>query len=127
MNRVVVVGHGMVGHRVRRGATRPDTGGRCEITVLAEERRPAYDRVRLSAYFDGETARPGPGYPASTSGSASRHWHSISPPARCATAGGEYDYDALVLATGSYPFVPPVPGGSWPAASSTAPSTTWRR
>ena len=41
----------------------------------------------------------------------------IDPPAKCVlTADGQrIDYDALVLATGSYAFVPPVPGHELPA------------
>src|SRR6266508_3754924 len=52
--RLVVVGNGMVGHRLVAALRDRDPGGTWEITVLAEEGRPAYDRVRLSAWFDGE-------------------------------------------------------------------------
>ena len=53
--RLVVVGNGMVGHRLlEEFATLqpPDL----EITVLGEETRPAYDRVHLSEFFSGRTA-----------------------------------------------------------------------
>ena len=54
--RLVVVGNGMVGQRFVEALRARDTGGRWRVTVLAEERRPAYDRVRLSAVFDGVDA-----------------------------------------------------------------------
>ncbi|WP_328299131.1 nitrite reductase large subunit NirB [Streptomyces sp. NBC_00435] len=123
---LVVIGHGMVGHRLlealaERDAladpTRPERGG-WQVTVLAEEQRPAYDRVHLSAAFTGSTGEElslvGPGFlekygidlrlgaPAEL----------IDTTARTVTArsGGVFGYDALVLATGSYPFVPPIDG-----------------
>jgi nitrite reductase (NADH) large subunit len=54
--KVVVIGHGMVGHRFVEALRARDTGDRWQVTVLAEEGRSAYDRVRLSAYFDGASA-----------------------------------------------------------------------
>jgi len=53
--KVLVVGHGMVGQRLLEALRQRDPGGRYAITVLAEE--PAYDRVRLSAYFTGVPVR----------------------------------------------------------------------
>jgi len=107
--KLVVVGNGMVGHRLVETLRARDARGGCDITVLAEESRPAYDRVRLSAWFDGEalelscvdgvTVRLGEAATA------------LDPAARTVTtAVASYSYDALVLATGSSPFVPPVPG-----------------
>src|SRR3954466_15269664 len=55
--KVVVVGHGMVGHRFVEALRARDTTDQWEITVLAEESRSAYDRVRLSAFFDGASAQ----------------------------------------------------------------------
>ncbi len=52
---LVVVGHGMVGHRLVSTLRARDTSARWRIVVLAEEPRPAYDRVALSSYFDGAT------------------------------------------------------------------------
>src|ERR1019366_9272461 len=51
--RMVIVGHGMVGHKliqalVRRGATRT-----WDIVVIGEESQGGYDRVHLSTLFDG--------------------------------------------------------------------------
>ena len=53
VNRVVVVGNGMVGHRfVELAADVPGVG----VTVFGEEPRGAYDRVHLSEYFAGTGA-----------------------------------------------------------------------
>ncbi|SCL19750.1 assimilatory nitrite reductase (NAD(P)H) large subunit precursor [Micromonospora nigra] len=117
MNRVVVIGNGMVGQRFVDALRARDPRGRWQVTVLAEEGRPAYDRVRLSAFFDGVSAeelnlhtphdgvRVRLGEPA---GAIDRDRRVVT------TAAGEYPYDALVLATGSYAFVPPVPGATLP-------------
>ncbi|WP_432107601.1 nitrite reductase large subunit NirB [Streptomyces sp. AA1529] len=117
--RLVVVGHGMVGHRLVEALDSRDTEHRWEITVLAEEHRPAYDRVALSSCFEGadESALRLPahdpgrvglrlGDPATALDRAARTVHTAS--------GARVPYDALVLATGSRPFVPPIPGAAAP-------------
>src|SRR3954468_12748053 len=67
-DRLVIVGNGMVGHRFLEFlGERTAATGRApfDVTVVGEEPRLAYDRVGLSAYFDGKTpedlalARPG--------------------------------------------------------------------
>src|SRR5439155_6600068 len=109
-------GNGMVGQRLLEALRQRDPDGRWQVTVLAEEGRPAYDRVRLSAYFDGVPvdeltyATPSDvdlrlGEPAIAVDVKAR---------RVDTATHAYDYDALVLATGSYPFVPPIDGAHRP-------------
>ncbi|MFI6234658.1 nitrite reductase large subunit NirB [Micromonospora sp. NPDC050784] len=114
---LVVIGNGMVGQRFVDALRARDPEGRWRVTVLAEEGRPAYDRVRLSAYFDGvseselnlhtpyEGVRLRLGEPATA---VDRDRQVVT------TAVGEYRYDALVLATGSYAFVPPVAGTELP-------------
>ncbi|MBQ1015730.1 hypothetical protein KBX53_33355, partial [Micromonospora sp. M51] len=52
---LIVIGNGMVGQRFVDALRARDPQGSWRVTVLAEEGRPAYDRVRLSAYFDGVT------------------------------------------------------------------------
>ena len=54
--RVVVIGHGMVGHRFCERLAEADAAGRYRIVVLGEEPRPAYDRVHLTSYFDERSA-----------------------------------------------------------------------
>lgn len=117
--RIVMIGHGMVGHRfletLAKKATIPH-----EVIVLAEEPRPAYDRVQLSAFFSGKTAEDlsvtpqdffsntGYGLQLNT-----RATHIDTTAKTVTTQGGDViHYDKLVLATGSYPFVPPVQGNN---------------
>ncbi len=115
---VVVVGHGMVGHRFVEALRSRDADGGWRVTVLAEEADAAYDRVGLTGYtehWDRDLlALPGNDYRGddlvelrlgSRVAEIDRDAKSVL------TADGErVDYDALVLATGSYAFVPPVPG-----------------
>jgi nitrite reductase (NADH) large subunit len=115
--KIIVVGHGMVGHKFLESVA--ETGlPHAQITVLCEEPRPAYDRVHLSAFFSGQTADDlslvEPGFFERTGFSLRLKARAASIDRRSktvTTAEGEVlPYDKLVLATGSYPFVPPVPG-----------------
>ncbi len=120
--RLVVVGNGMVGQRLVEALREHDTDRRWQVTVLSEEPRRAYDRVALSSYFDGATAteldlvEPGcyetPGYALHLDEAVT----GIDRAARTVTTSRHrvFGYDALVLATGSAPFVPPVPGRDLP-------------
>ncbi|WP_159070722.1 FAD-dependent oxidoreductase, partial [Achromobacter xylosoxidans] len=117
MQTLIVIGNGMVGHHcveqlIERGAL-----ARYRILVFGEESRRAYDRVHLSEYMGGRDAesmamsdaafyqRPGLslrlGAPVLR---IDRHARQV------VTADGSHGYDKLVLATGSYPFVPPIAG-----------------
>ncbi|MEY2653747.1 MAG: hypothetical protein RLZZ524_775, partial [Pseudomonadota bacterium] len=118
--KIIVVGHGMVGHKfleslVEAGARGPQP---MQVTVLCEEPRAAYDRVHLSEFFSGKTAEDlslvEPGF-FERSGHTLRlatRAASIDRAARTVTTqdGEVLAWDKLVLATGSYPFVPPLPG-----------------
>ena len=53
--KIVVIGHGMVGHKFLETLAECGLPG-AQVTVLCEEPRPAYDRVHLSEYFSGKTA-----------------------------------------------------------------------
>ncbi|MGH3674793.1 MAG: nitrite reductase large subunit NirB [Mycobacterium sp.] len=120
---VVVVGHGMVGHRFVEALRARDTDGAWRVTVLAEEADAAYDRVGLTGYTThwdrGRLALPGNDYSGDDKVRLrlGARVTEIDRTARCVlTADGErLAYDALVLATGSYAFVPPVPGHDLPA------------
>ncbi len=120
---VVVVGHGMVGHRFVEAMRARDTEGSWRITVLAEEADAAYDRVGLTAYTEhwdrARLALPGNDYGGDdlVEVRLGARVSEIDRAARCVvTADGvRVEYDALVLATGSYAFVPPVPGRDLPA------------
>ena len=115
---LVIIGNGMVGHHlvktlVERGDASPWT-----LHVFAGENRPAYDRVHLSALFDDQTPEDLCLSPAQwyRDNRVTLHLNDevveIDRDHKTViTAGGvRQDYDALVLATGSYPFVPPIPG-----------------
>ncbi|MBV6695815.1 nitrite reductase large subunit NirB [Kitasatospora aureofaciens] len=115
---LVLVGHGMVGQRFLEAWTEQPAARGWRVTVLAEEPRPAYDRVHLSALFDGRTAEDlslcPPGFLAEH-GIDLRLGDPVTAIDRAGRtvttrSGTEVRYDVLVLATGSVPFVPPVPG-----------------
>jgi nitrite reductase (NADH) large subunit len=115
--KIVVVGHGMVGHKFLESLAESGIQG-AQVTVLCEEPRAAYDRVHLSEFFAGKSAddltvvEPGfferTGFTlrlAARAASIERRNNTVT------TVDGEtLSYDKLVLATGSNPFVPPVPG-----------------
>jgi nitrite reductase (NADH) large subunit len=113
--RVVVAGHGPAAHRLIE--TLRDRGFTGAITVLGEEPRPAYDRVALTSYLAGTSAAdltyPVPDDVTLRLGDPVER---IDREARLAITrdGHAEPYDALVLATGSRPFVPPVPGHDLP-------------
>jgi nitrite reductase (NADH) large subunit len=115
---IVLVGHGMVGQRFLEALAERGLTGTHRVVVLCEEPRPAYDRVHLTSYFSGSTPDE-----LSLTDMAFITEHGIElrvgdpaegidREARTVTArsGEVFGYDVLVLATGSYAFVPPVPG-----------------
>ena len=50
---LVVVGHGMVGHRLLQRVVDEGLTRKFDVTLFGEEPRPAYDRVALSSLFEG--------------------------------------------------------------------------
>src|SRR5882724_3332890 len=118
--KVVVIGNGMVGHKLLERLAAADSN--LEITVLCEEPRPAYDRVQLSGFFSGKSAADlslvaegffeGNGIELHLNDQAVAI-DRTNKLVRSAQ-GRELAYDKLVLATGSYPFVPPLPGKERP-------------
>ncbi|HEY3711961.1 MAG TPA: nitrite reductase large subunit NirB [Amycolatopsis sp.] len=122
MRTLVVAGHGMVAHRLVEAVRAADVDRQWRVVVLAEEPRPAYDRVALTSYVDtwdpAALALPGSDY-AGDDAVELRLGDAVTSVDRDAktvtTASGRVQaYDALVLATGSRPFVPPVPGRDLP-------------
>ena len=112
---VVVVGNGMVGHRfVELAAAIPGVA----ITVLGEEPRAAYDRVHLSNYFAGTSASDLalPAAPSMATVCVGERVTAIDRESKTVRTdrGRRIGYDTLVLATGSYPFVPPIDGRDRP-------------
>jgi len=119
---LVVIGNGPVGQRLVDALRQRDTAGEWRITVLGEEPRRAYDRVALSSYFDGVPAAELDLVEDGCYDGRTRVLCldeavvEVRRDARIVTTsqGRSIDYDALVLATGSSPFVPPVPGRELP-------------
>jgi nitrite reductase (NADH) large subunit len=115
---VVVIGNGMVGLRFCEKLVAYDTERQYNIVTFCEEPRAAYDRVGLTSFFahrDAEKLML-----------AKLEWYAdngvelhLGDRAKqidrqaCVVRserGVEIAYDVVVLATGSYPFVPPIPG-----------------
>ncbi len=113
----------MVGHRFIEAMRARDAEAAWRITVLAEEADAAYDRVGLTRYTEhwdrARLALPGNDYTDDDLVEL-RLGVRVSAIDRAAKAvvtadGDRVDYDALVIATGSYAFVPPVPGRDLPS------------
>ncbi|ORT51001.1 nitrite reductase [Vibrio sp. qd031] len=115
--RIVVVGNGMVGHKFIDNliaAERSDI----DVITFSEEPRLAYDRVQLTSYFEGKTVED-----LSLTDETYYEENGVkfvvnekvtqvdtNSKKVITQSGREEAYDKLVLATGSYPFVPPIPG-----------------
>lgn len=115
---LLIIGNGMAGHRLLEALLRKPSRP-AYITVIGDERSPAYNRILLSPLLAGEME-----HEALTLRNA--EWYAeqgielvlgerveaIDRTARRLTTdtGRELDYDRLVLATGSSPARPPVPG-----------------
>jgi nitrite reductase (NADH) large subunit len=114
MKKIVVIGHGMVGHQFLKSLP----AGSAEVTILCEEPRPAYDRVHLSEFFSGKSAdelslvEPGFFERDDMALKLNARAVAIDRAARTVTSntGEVLSYDKLVIATGSFPFVPPLEG-----------------
>ncbi|ARP91522.1 nitrite reductase (NAD(P)H) [Bordetella genomosp. 9] len=114
---LIVIGNGMVGHHFVERLVALGALDRYRIHVYGDEPRRAYDRVHLSDYLNGRDAesmslcdaefydRPG-----LTLHLGVRVQEIDRRSRQIVTAHGRLDYDTLVLATGSFPFVPPVAG-----------------
>ncbi|MDO9617145.1 MAG: nitrite reductase large subunit NirB [Pseudomonas sp.] len=115
--RLIIIGNGMVGHHcveqlIERGAL-----AQYRVHVFSEEPLRAYDRVHLSEYFTGRDAES-----LALSGVALYQTPGVTlhlgvpvleidrERREVITAEGSFPYDQLVLASGSYPFVPPIEG-----------------
>jgi len=119
--KIVVVGHGMVGHKLLE-CLAENGAGHLDVTVVCEEPRAAYDRVHLSEFFSGKSADDLSLVEAgfferenfllklnAKAESIDRIAHTVT-----VSTGETLAYDKLIIATGSYPFVPPLPGRDRP-------------
>lgn len=120
LHRIIVVGNGMVGHHFIEQLVAAGKGSSedIQITCFTAEPRLAYDRVHLSEYFSGKGADQ---LAMATFSAYSALGVEVFTNARatdidcqekriCINDQDWHHYDSLVLATGSYPFVPPIPG-----------------
>ncbi|CCG87279.1 nitrite reductase large subunit NirB [Erwinia piriflorinigrans] len=119
---LVMAGHGMVGHHFLQQLVTHELHLQYQVIVFAEETSPAYDRVHLSELFSGRSAK-------SLSMVEDGFFESNGIELRLGCGvdrvdtrhrfvvdrfGHQTAYDLLVLATGSYPFVPAIPGNDAP-------------
>jgi nitrite reductase (NADH) large subunit len=115
---IIVIGNGMVGLRFCEKLVEFDTAKQYRIVTFCEEPRAAYDRVGLTSFFAHRDAQK--------LMLARMEWYrengvelhlgdrasEIDREDKVvrSTKGVEISYNSVVIATGSYPFVPPVPG-----------------
>lgn len=115
---LVVIGNGMVGHKLLEQMIAKRAIDDWQLVTFCEEPRVAYDRVNLSGFFSGKTAADltlvEPGlyqdhniqiYVGDKAVRIDRDCKTVT-----SANGITIDYDKVVIATGSYPFVPPIPG-----------------
>ncbi len=114
---LIVVGNGMVGHHCVEQLIAAGALTRYRIHVFGEEGQRAYDRVHLSEYFGGRDAESLALSDSALYEQAGLTLHLGVPVLEIdrarrevITSKGCFGYDKLVLATGSYPFVPPIEG-----------------
>jgi nitrite reductase (NADH) large subunit len=121
---LIIIGNGMVGHHAAMSFLEQTADSDdWTIHIVGEETYSAYDRVHLSEYFQGKTH-------AELALGTQEDYHlkgihthlgvaakSLDRDAKTVLLadGSELPYDALILATGSYPFVPPIPGHELPS------------
>jgi len=116
--KIIVVGNGMVGHQFIDSLLASDSASRFEITTFSEEPRVAYDRMHLTDFFKTRSAEPLAMTTLEKYQSQGVTVHlgdkvsAIDCAAKTVTSaqGLTLGYDKLVLATGSFPFVPPIEG-----------------
>jgi nitrite reductase (NADH) large subunit len=116
--KVVVIGNGPVGHNFLEYLVESGQSEKYQVTVFGEEPLPAYDRVHLTSWFKTQDVAdinmvtdgfyPNNNFTLHTGDKVTKidrlNKRVVS------EKGLEVDYDKIIMATGSFPFVPPVPG-----------------
>src|SRR4026209_2022655 len=115
---LVVIGNGMVGHRFVEKLMEFDQSGKYRVFTFCEEPRAAYDRVGLTSFFAHRDAEKlmlarldwyrEQGIELHVGDRADKIDRQVK--VVHSDLGRKVAYDLIVMATGSYPFVPPVPG-----------------
>jgi len=116
--KLVVIGNGPVGHNFLEYLVETGKADEYQVTVFGEEPLPAYDRVHLTSWFKNQSVEdinmvsdgfyPSNNFALHTGDKVTQ----IDRFKRViiSESGLEVSYDKIILATGSFPFVPPVPG-----------------
>lgn len=115
--KILMIGHGMVGHKFIESVLEK-AGDDIELTILAEEPHLAYDRVHLTEYFSGKSVKD---LSLCRSDFADAYGIDLRLNTKAVeidqlnktvttSQGDVLNFDKLILATGSYAFVPPIPG-----------------
>ncbi|MGV2873132.1 nitrite reductase large subunit NirB [Colwellia sp. E150_009] len=116
--KLVVVGNGPVGHNFLEYLVESGQSENYQVTVFGEEPIPAYDRVHLTAWFKNQSVEdinmvhddfyPHNNFTLHTGDKVTQidRFKKVV----VSESGLEVNYDKIILATGSFPFVPPVPG-----------------
>ena len=120
--KLIIVGNGMVGQRFVDDLIANGGLNAYNVTVIGDEPIPAYDRVALSSWFDGVSTEE-----LTLSDTDAQRELGVDfrfgerveridtlAKAVALASGDLLAYDELVLATGSFPFVPPIPGHERP-------------
>lgn len=115
---LVIIGNGMVGHHFVAEWQKQSVANDWQLHIIGEEAVSAYDRVHLSEYFQGKShaelaycqesdylAQGIKTYLGVKATEIDKKAKTIA-----LDNGETLTYEKLVLATGSYPFVPPIPG-----------------
>jgi len=119
---LVIVGNGMVGHRLCRQLVEHGALAQYHIVVFGEEPSPAYDRVHLTDVLTGRGEAELLLSPAAWYADHGIDLRLGDPVVAIdrrrrivrAASGAEVEYARLVLATGSSPHVPPIDGATLP-------------
>lgn len=127
--KIVVIGNGMVGQRFMENMISLDKENKSTLATFCEEKRAAYNRVKLTSFF--QTLDPSDlSMTSEFKADGTTAWYEdngveiflndkvVSMNTETKTLIGEsgktINYDVAVLATGSFPFVPPIPGHKRP-------------
>eukprot|EP01134_Creolimax_fragrantissima_P004044 CFRG4044T1 len=120
---VVIIGNGMVGQRFAEKLRKYDVDGNFKLTCIGEESRRHYNRMLLTEYFEHKEAEQ--------LYLAKNEWYTENEVAVALnmqvvkidtaerkiilkdSSAPSITYDYVVMATGSYAFVPPVPGSDY--------------
>src|ERR1041384_344566 len=113
---LIVIGNGMVGHKFLDLMISRNASDHYRIVTFCEEPHLAYDRVHLSEYFSGQSADD---LALTTADFYAQNDIEVYRQDRVvaidrqqrivvSAKGVTLNYDKVVLATGSYPFVPPI-------------------